>query len=411
MMKNVLLVEPSSSGTALIGACLEMGLRPIVLTAQQDDRILPEALLALAAAVIVADTTRDDEVIEAVLQFDRQTPLSAVVPGFEYFVPLAARIAARLGLKGLDPTKVDNVRLKNRMRNTVCDSGLRSPSFAEVETVAAGIEAAAYVTFPMVVKPIGWSGSLFVRKVDNLEELDDSLRAIFSASFSEYGISPPKVAILEEYLSGKEYSIEGYVFEERIQVVSVTQTFLGCEPHFIEVGHITPAPVTVAEREKIASYVAAVVKALDISVGPFHCEIRNDAAGPVLIEIGARLAGDNICELIAHATGIDLCKVAIAAFMDDRALLNRYASPSRAQFSGIRYFIRPGLEQYDLASGIDDMAKLPGYRRAAIQIGRAEPIPPATSSLGRLGYCICTGTYYEQLITTLDHADRCMVFA
>lgn len=409
-MKNILLVEPSSSGTALIDACIEMGFCPVVLTAQKDDRKLPAHVLARAFAVIVADTVDDEAAIAAVHAFHREAPLSAVVPGFEYFVPLAANIASSLGLKGLDPAKVENVRLKNLMRQVVHGKGLRSPRFNEVTTVEEGLQAAAGVRFPMVVKPVGWSGSLFVRKVDTPDELADSLHAIFSTSFSEYGIRPPEVAILEEYLVGKEYSVEGYVFEGQVSVVSITEKFLGPEPHFIEVGHITPAPMALEQRQSIEAYVTDVVKALEITVGPFHCEIRVNAEGPVLIEIGARLAGDNICELIALATGIDLCKIAIAAFIGEHTLFMKYTTPSRSQFAGIRYFIRPDLQRYEVANGLRSLDELPGYIRSTIQIGSGESVPPATSSLGRLGYAIYAGPHYEGLRDVLERADQQMAF-
>jgi biotin carboxylase len=387
-----------------------MGLRPVLLTAHSDDRVLPDDIHKLAAHVIIANTARDADAIAAVQAFHHRMPLAAVVPGFEYFVPLAARIAAALGLPGLPPDKVENVRYKHLMRQVVAAAGLRSPRFASVDSVEAGLQAAAGVGFPMVVKPVGWSGSLFVSRVNDLDTLRACLHDIFTTPFSEYGIAPPREAIIEEYVTGKEFSVEGYVFRGRTEVVSVTEKFLGQEPHFVEVGHITPTPMEEARRARIESYVVAVAAALEISIGPFHCEIRDGDQGPVLIEIGARLAGDHICDLILYSTGVDLCKITIASFMDEPQLVSRYAHRLHQSFSGIRYFIRQEITSYQQSVGFHELTELQGFTESAIQILPGDPVPPGNNSLGRLGYVICTQPTYTGLRFTLDEADNMVQF-
>jgi len=408
--RYVLFVEPSSSGVALIRACVAMGLRPVLLTAHSDDRMLSDDIHKLAAQVIVADTARDADAIAAVQAFHHRMPLAAVVPGFEYFVPLAARIAAALGLPGLPTDKVDNVRYKHLMRQVVAAAGLRSPRFATVDSVEAGLQAASGVGFPLVVKPVGWSGSLFVSRVDDLDALRACLHDIFTTPFSEYGIAPPRQAIIEEYLTGKEFSVEGYVFRNKTEIVSVTEKFLGQEPYFVEVGHITPTPMEEAQRARIESYVVAVAAALEINIGPFHCEIRDSDQGPVLIEIGARLAGDHICDLILYSTGIDLYKITIAAFMDEPQLLSSHAQRLRQNFSGIRYFVRQGITSYQQSVGFHELTGLEGFTESAIQIHPGDTVPPGTNSLGRLGYVICTQPVYTSLRLTLEEADRRVQF-
>ena len=98
-------------------------------------------------------------------------------------------------------------------------------------------------------------------------------------------------AVIEQYVAGPEYSADGYVRDGEIVVAAVTRKLLGPEPRFLEIGHLTPAPLDEASLKEITEYTSAVVEAVDVTVGPFHCELRLSGDGPVLMEIAGRLPG------------------------------------------------------------------------------------------------------------------------
>ncbi|MER5831173.1 ATP-grasp domain-containing protein [Streptomyces sp. NPDC002130] len=79
----------------------------------------------------------------------------------------------------------------------------------------------------------------------------------------------------------------------------------------MELGHLTPALVDDATLKNVEAYVGDVVRAVGITSGPFHCELRLTADGPVLIEIGARLPSDRTVELLRIVTGVSLPRVAV----------------------------------------------------------------------------------------------------
>jgi biotin carboxylase len=410
-MKNVLIIEPSSSGLQLITNCKQMGHNVIVMTACRDDRVVSQNFLSNTTHILRVDTNDEDSAIEAALEFHENCPFDAVVPGFEYYIPLATKIASKLELSTISPETAKNVRQKHLMRSVIQEKNLRSPMFRTVDSVKEGLQCADEIGFPMVVKPISWSGSLFVKRVDNLSQLKEGLKQIFLSSFSEYGMPSARQAIMEEYLSGKEYSVEGYAYDKQITIVSITEKFLGTEPFFVEIGHITPAVLSRDVQKDIEDYVRDVAIALQISVGPFHCEIRLTEAGPVLIEIGARLAGDRICDLILYAKGVNMYQITIDSYLNVLDGINLGNMPSELQhFCGIRYFIRPNLLSYQQVNSTLLLDTYSGIRDFQIQVAPGEKVPPPTSSLGRLGYVIMVKDNYLELQKALDIFDKALVF-
>ena len=66
-------------------------------------------------------------------------------------------------------------------------------------------------------------------------------------------------------------------------------------PHFIETGHLEPAPVDEETRERVKKVVSHALDTLEIRNGASHAEIKIDADGVIkIIEIGARMGGDCI---------------------------------------------------------------------------------------------------------------------
>ncbi|MBN3855655.1 ATP-grasp domain-containing protein [Paraburkholderia sp. Ac-20340] len=410
-MKKILIIEPSSSGTKLIDACRQLGHSPIVLTANRDDRKIDKSILANADEVHLVDTNNYAASLLVVQDLKKRIQIDAIIPGFEYYIPLAAELNEAFGTPGLDRETALNVRHKHRMRTVIANAGLRSPRFATVTTVQEGLMVGREIGFPLVIKPVAWSGSLMVRRVDDEIALASALKTICEESFSEYGMPPLKQAILEEYVKGREFSVEGFVLSGNVNIVAITDKFLGAEPHFVETGHITPALIEEGSRQTIEDYVSSVVRALRITVGPFHCEIRVNEQGPVFIEIGARLGGDHICDLVFYAKNIDLYRTSVACYLGDKDVVARQLEAMRDhQYCGIRYFIRPGLSRYRIADYERPLYQWPELREFYIDIPAGQNIPPAESSLGRIGYVIATDRDHGALERRLSDIDQSIRF-
>ncbi|UQX04192.1 ATP-grasp domain-containing protein [Streptomyces sp. RerS4] len=389
---RILVVEPASSGGAtLISVAAEMGLRVVVATADSGDRRLSDAVRAAADSVLTVETNDQAALEAAVLALHRAEPFEAVLPGSDIYVTATARVAAALDLPGLPVATVDRVRDKSVMRAAVAQAGLRTPRFAQATTDAELRAAAERVGFPCVLKPVACSGSIHVSRADDLDQLTAAFQRLVTDPEPDMGKLHEHRVLIEEYVQGPEFSADGYVLESgEITVVALSRTLLGPEPDFVELGHLTPALVDDATLKSVEAYVGDVVRAVGITSGPFHCELRLSADGPVLIEIGARLPGDRIVELLRLVTGVSLPRVAVATALGvDLEAVGAFARP-QAESAGIRFFSAAGRSSYRELSGWPELEALPEVTETAVYFAPGETIPGVEDCRSRLGHALFT---------------------
>ncbi|MFD9985576.1 ATP-grasp domain-containing protein [Streptomyces massasporeus] len=386
------MVEPASSGGAtLIGVAAEMGLRVVVASADSGDRRLSDAVRAAADSVLTVETNDQAALEAAVLELHRAEPFEAVLPGSDIYVTATARVAAALDLPGLPVATVDRVRDKSVMRAAVAEAGLRTPRFAQATTDAELRVAAEQVGFPCVLKPVACSGSIHVSRADDLDQLTAAFQRLVTDPEPDMGKLHEHRVLVEEYVQGPEFSADGYVLESgEVTVVALSRTLLGPEPDFVELGHLTPALVDDATLKDVEAYVGDVVRAVGITSGPFHCELRVTADGPVLIEIGARLPGDRIVELLRLVTGVSLPRVAVATALGvGLEAAGVFASP-QAESAGIRFFSAAGRSSYRELTGWPELEALPEVTETAVYFAPGETIPGVEDCRSRLGHALFT---------------------
>lgn len=391
---KVIIIEPSSSGLLLIAAARELGLDPVVVTYNQGDRAIPREHLAMAGEVLVVDTSDEVALDEVVGRYLRGHRVVGVVPGFEYHVPIAARLGHRYQLRGLDPQAVDAVRLKSRMRDQLRASGVAVPRYVTVKGRSRLGLVEERVGYPCVIKPINGSGSRQVTRVESRQELEAAYDELCRDTVLDMGLRLSAEAIVEAYVPGPEFSVEGYVHEGEVRFVSVTEKILGKEPHFTEMGHIVSARLSPEESAAVLGYTRAVVEALQINLGPFHCELRVSSGQPIAMELGARLPGDSIVELIQESTGINLARVMLQSY----AGMDIDAPPRDGRrYAGVCFFTLGERSSFREVEGVSAVERLPGFKRFELLAQPGAYVPPPTSSLGRAAKAIFTAPTYPSL--------------
>jgi biotin carboxylase len=127
---RVLVVEPMSSGAALLRAAHDLGLETVVASFDADDRRLADSVRQDVDTLVAVDTNDEAALLRTVSRLHEDGAFAAILPGFEFYVPVVARIAARLGLAGLAEESVVQVRDKTSMRRRIEAAGLRVPRYA-----------------------------------------------------------------------------------------------------------------------------------------------------------------------------------------------------------------------------------------------------------------------------------------
>lgn len=159
--------------------------------------------------------------------------------------------------------------------------------------------------WPLIVKPADRSGSRGISLVNTNEEIIEAVKKARDASFN-------KVVLIEDFITGKEYSIE-YISQNGIHnFLAATEKITTGTPHFIETGHIQPSGLSEEMITKVKKVVEHALDTLDIKTGASHSEIKIENDQIHIIEVGARMGGDCIgSHLVPLTTGYDYCRMVI----------------------------------------------------------------------------------------------------
>lgn len=199
---------------------------------------------------------------------------------------------------------------KHLMRKAFEEHGVPSPRSILVSDVSDLDEIE--LTFPMIVKPTDRSGSRGINKVYDRSELKDAIEKAKEESFE-------KMALVEDFVEGQEYSIECISYHGEHHLLAITKKYTTGAPHFVERGHFEPAPEEHFTTEEIRKVVFSALDALQIHDSASHTELKVAEDGTIkLIEVGARMGGDFIgSHLVELSTGIDYVKAVIDVALDN----------------------------------------------------------------------------------------------
>lgn len=200
---------------------------------------------------------------------------------------------------------------KHAMRQAFSDAGIPVPAFCKVG-VGDDLSAVYAMRLPIIVKPTDRSGSRGINKLNTFDDLEKAIAASAEVSFE-------KKAIVEEYIDGQEYSCECVSFNGKHHCLTITQKFTTGAPHFIETGHLEPAPMSAEAWAHVTETVYQALDALHITNGASHTEFKMRDDGSIgIIEIGARMGGDCIgSDLVQLSTGKDFVKMTLQAALGE----------------------------------------------------------------------------------------------
>lgn len=293
-------------------------------------------------------------------------------------------VARNLGLNANSELCDKIATNKFEMRKAFERAGIYTPKFIKI-TNFTEIDKVANTDFhfPVIVKPTDRSGSRAITKLNSKDGLEDAILSAIDQSFEN-------AAIVEEFLEGKEYSCECISFHGKHHMLAITEKFTTGAPHFIETGHIEPAPLSADMNEKVQEVVFKALDALDIKNSASHTEFKMDAAGNIgIIEIGARMGGDCIgSDLVYLSTGNDFVKMVIEVASGEEPSVLMTNDTSR--IAAIRFI----MDESDLT--LMDMAKQQFAMEFISDI--SEDLHHAVvDSSSRYGYFIITGFDYNKI--------------
>ena len=380
-MKKIVIIGANSFQNPLILKAKEMGYETHVF-AWQDGSIGERTADYFYPISIV----EKDEILEKC----REIQPDAVVTIASDLANITVQyVASRLGLPSNSDENILISTNKYAMRQAFMDNGVASPKFAKVSEETDLAEATAQMTYPVIVKPTDRSGSRGITKVNQFDEIPAAVEAAIENSFE-------KCAIIEEFIDGEEYSCECISYGGKHHVLAVTKKYTTGYPHFIETGHMEPAPISKELRDKVAVEIPKALDALQIQNGASHSEFKITDEGEVrIIEIGSRMGGDCIGSHLVHlSTGYDFVKMVIQTALGEEPTLISEHGP---KYAGIRFiFNKEDLKVYEDVQ--KNQPQLIEYVSEIEEVGEHEVVDSST----RFGYFIIVSDSEQEVKEILE---------
>lgn len=280
-------------------------------------------------------------------------------------------VAEHLGLIGNSDKYSTTVTNKYEMRQCFAHNDVPSPRFC-IADKNDGYNITGF-RFPLIVKPTDRSGSRGVEKVLDPVQLEKAIVRAKAESFSH-------AAIIEEYVTGREVSVESISFEGKHHVLQITDKVTTGAPYFVELEHHQPSSLSEDIQIRIREIVMKALDALHIQYGASHSELKITDEGDIrVIEIGARMGGDFIgSNLVQLSTGYDFLGATIKVAMGEFEV----PQISEKNCSGV-YFLSE--ETKHLKQVIEHWNNYPEIVEAEITDNELRPIE---CSADRSGYII-----------------------
>jgi biotin carboxylase len=278
---------------------------------------------------------------------------------------------------------------KRKSRAALAAAGLPSPRF-EAHRIRDAASGMGYLRFPLVLKPVGLSGSRGVIRANDEREF----RAAFDRIAALLARPQLRVAradledqiVVEEYIAGREFAVEGVMTRGTLRVFAIFDKPDPLDgPFFEETIYVTPSREPEHVRERIADHVARAARALGLTHGPIHAECRVTTKDDVyVLEVAGRPIG-GLCSRVLTFQGAGglasleeaLLRHAVGESLDGWAREERSAAvmmipiPRRGMYKGVT-----GLRRARAIAGITDV-------RVTAKPGQLlEPLPEAGSYLG-----------------------------
>ena len=312
------------------------------------------------------------------------TNATLVVPGLEYAVGAAARLADRLGLPGAGLPAGDIFRDKHQMRQLAAANGIANPVHRLVSSPGEAEKFFAEVGGRCVLKPTNRQASSGVQFIDESGQIAKCWSHTAEPDTSQPGT--PTGVLIEKALTGPEFSVELLVSAGRVVFRNVTAKRLVPGRFPVELGHTVPAPITAELRTKLLASAEALAAAARFGSGILHSEWIVQAGVPTLVECAARLPGDSISTLISMAYEFRFIEVYLRVLRGDQLTL-----PARASAAAAVEFLTAPPGRVVAVDGVHQATRSPGVVDAQVNVEPGAQVRVVTSSDDRVGQIMAFG--------------------
>ncbi len=329
---------------------------------------------------------------DAVLGVDEETAVAA------------AAIADAFSLPHNPVSAASAARHKPTMRAILAAARVPSPRYDLFDAdCPAGIVSDS-VRYPCVIKPSFLSGSRGVIRANDTAEFVaawERTRSILrEPDVMRKGGAFAGEILVEDFLSGPEVAVEGLLRRGDLTVLALFDKPDPLEgPFFEETIYVTPSRLPLPQQEAISDVTVRAARALGLSEGPIHAELRLTKGAPSVVEIAGRSIGGLCSRTLRFGTGLSLEEVILRHAL---GLPVETARDGRA--AGVMMIPIPRAGRYEGVEGLERGRDVEGIEEITITMRPGQELVPLPEGWRYLGFIFSRADTPEQAEAALREA-------
>jgi len=315
---------------------------------------------------------------------------------------IAALAAQRLGIPYNSPDSVQAARNKFLARERFRLAGLPVPEYRRIALAEGPEDPARTAHYPCVLKPLGLSASRGVIRANNAAEFIAAFRRIEAllgdADIARLHEDQDRYVQVESFIEGREFALEGILTNGRLRVLALFDKPDPLDgPFFEETIYVMPSRESAGVRHDIIRTTECAIRALGLTHGPIHAEMRVNSRGVWMLEVAARPIG-GLCArvlpgleelILRHAAGEDITRIAL---------------PTEA--AGVMMIPIPREGIYVDVEGAEDARKTPGIEDVIITAKQGQKLVLLPEGNSYLGFIFARGESPDAVEDALRAAHR-----
>ncbi len=266
---------------------------------------------------ILADLMNHHDSMLALENFIRKHPLihiDGAVTFWDDVVTLTSRITDHLKLIGIPLSISEQVRNKFRFRDFCKTHNIPTPKFTHIQSKAEITKIEKKMNYPLVIKPVYGNASVFVIKVTDRKDFEETFDYIKNSIKSSVDASefPTFELLVEEYVDGDEVDVDVVLQNGKVKFISVADNFNKNKgKFFVDSGQSLPSLLPKEDCDALERLTEDLLEKLNIYNAIVHFEAKVTNNGIYPIECNLRMGGDYIYSYLKDAWHVDFVEQAV----------------------------------------------------------------------------------------------------
>ena len=370
--RRVVYVSPRPTGESLRSARAVKQLDGVLLLGICEQPAPTDGVEPFADLIRVIDTHDSDQVVAAARTLsERHGPLHQIITAHETLLEPVARANEAFGLRGMSVGAVRRALDKSSLKRILGQAGINAARSQLITSSAGARRFVDEVGLPIVLKPLGGSGSLAtwcIRRVEDLELALELMQPSLENAF-----------LAENYLSGQELCLDTITIANEPQFSSICcyrpSILEALEDPQVQWSCVMPREITDDRLRQFTEQGLRAVRALSVGNAMTHMEgFLLEEGGLAFTDVTLRPAGARIGPMMGFAYDMD-SHVAWARVAVDGC----FDGPWERRYAVGTCFLRgTGSGRVAHVSGIEAMMESVGELVVDVRLPRVDAAKSAT---------------------------------